>query len=100
MKKATVVSTKLHIGNQKFISIEAVYNRYSIVQLTYNVYKQYGYSMVPIGSATVTENSVESDMDRHYGVVSRQLKEKAFSYFTQNVSSEMLDQIKKIITGE
>jgi len=99
LKQSTIVSTKLHIGNQKFISIEAVYNRYNIVQLTYNVYKQYGYSMVPIGNATVTNDSIESDMDSSYGVDSEKMKEKAFSYFIHNMSSDMLTQIKKIITG-
>ena len=55
--------------------------------------------MVPIGNATVTNDSIESDMDSSYGVDSEKMKEKAFSYFIHNMSSDMLTQIKKIITG-
>lgn len=101
MKKHNVVSTKVHIGNQKFISVDAVYDNFEIVQLKYNVYKQYGYTMIPIGNAIIDSNEIEINMSlgKDYGVSNSLYKERVFRHFIPYVGTLMNEQITKIIKG-
>ena len=95
----TILSTQFHIGNQKFISVDATYDNNMITELVYNVYKQYGYSKFPIGNAIVKDNSIRSTMDSNFGINSNKMKQKVFKRFFANMSDEMYVQIEKIIKG-
>lgn len=96
---SNVVSTKVHLGNQKFISVEAEYVEQDITHLTYSVYKQYGYSITPIGVAVISSSGVESDLCRNFGTPLESVKERVFSCFKNNITESMSLHIKTIIKG-
>lgn len=98
--KGTVVSTKTHIGNDRFISLVACYDNELISKIKYNVYQQYGMSEVPLVSLEVSRLGIFGDYDDHYGVNNRALKERAFSTFQSKVlCDEFRNNIKTIIKG-
>lgn len=94
-----VVSIKIHLGQQKFVSVDADYEGKNITQLTYNVYKQYGRSMSTIGSAVINSNGLHSGSGCDLGFVSRRVKERIFGRFENNLSDIMSKHIKTIIKG-
>jgi hypothetical protein len=100
--KGTIVSKKTHIGNNRFISINASYENDYVTKIRYNVYQQYGASKQYIVSLELSKHGirVKTDTDSHYGVNNSALKERAFSTFQSKVLCEELrNNIKTIIKG-
>jgi len=100
--KGTVVSKKIHIGNNRFISINASYENEYVTKFTYNVYQQYGATKQYIVSLELSKHGIrgKTDYDDHYGVNNCALKERAFSTFQSKVLCEELrNNIKTIIKG-
>lgn len=100
--KGTIVSTKTHIGNDRFISLIACYDNEHITKINYDVYQQYGRTKVPIVSLVLSKDGIAGNTgdDRFYGVTNRDLKERAFSTFQSKVlCNKLRNNIKTIIKG-
>lgn len=100
--KGTIVSKKIHVGNNRFISVVASYENEYVSKFDYNVYQQYGKTKQYIVSLELSKHGIKSstDYDANFGVVSSALKERAFSTFEHKVLCEELrNNIKTIIKG-
>ena len=101
--KNKVISSKVHIGNDQYISLDAFYNGNEVNKFSYKVYKMYGYRKKIIIDAEVTKLGIvcSNTIPSHYGVNNNLLKERAFGAFRKEViCPELENYIKTIIKGE